>query len=254
VRETFYALASLAAVATLLIVGSIKVGAAKIQEEQERLEVGRNAGAGTADGTPAAHVKTPPKHVPARRAGIDPTTHGDSDVADTTDLHLYLPPDEAELFAGILKAYELDEECLPTEAGLLARTLGLWGEDQDFLSLTADQARGLLGPALPKGYSLSGQATAVSSLGGLPTADDVRRGFQDDGVRHALERYQSSSVIAAELSWEDPKTSTRQSRAVREVYARAEIYWRDRLMAELERATGYDHWTLLARLWAAWER
>lgn len=224
-------------------------------KEQERPEVGRNAG-----DMGCAAVLPPPltqADGPSREViGLLPT-HGEPDEGYATDLPFYSSSDE-DLISRVMVSAEgrgatFEEEFLPTEAGLIGATISQW-EDEDFQKMTLQEARQYLGGDAGD-YDLTGDGLLLERLGGLPTRDEAGRAYETSRkVRQALLAFYAAEVIVMELQWRPdadlrPEVSSMVDRWISLRDVREDV-----LCATLEEKTGYKHWRLLARLWRAYER
>ena len=136
-----------------------------------------------------------------------------------------------------------EESFLPTEAGLIDMTIGVW-DNPDFLSLTQDEAHELL--ALDDTMGLHGPELMTSIAGQLPSIDDCRIGFRSERVRRALEIVCYWDVAIVECPRE--KAAARPGL----------VALRDRamldLMTVLEQETTFGGWMLWYRLYREWSR
>jgi hypothetical protein len=156
---------------------------------------------------------------------------------------------------------ELDDSTLPTEEGLFLRTLDWWesqvveetegGEKlRGLFELTGDELAAMLPDEMD--YALGGDVS-LRDLIGTPTRDDIARAWTDDGVRDAFEALCRVDIPLLAL---DVEAMESQQRAKFEEFRgvlRARVHAAQaQLMVELERASGYPHWSFIHRVNTAW--
>lgn len=138
-----------------------------------------------------------------------------------------------------------------TPQGLFERT-GDWWSQEDFLALTGDDLARLLPDV--EGYAFGGDGTLLDFVGALPLPEDCERGFADEEVQRALAAVAILEIPINALGMTpfDERTPEWQ----RDFDALV-VAMRTReldLARELERATGYAHWSILQRAFAAWNQ
>ena len=136
---------------------------------------------------------------------------------------------------------DYEDSFLPTEAGLIDMTIGVW-DNPDFLSLTQDEAHELL--ALDDTMGLRGPELMTSIAGPLPTEDDCREGFESPRVRRALEIvcFWDIAIVECCKPAQRPGLIALRDNAKRE------------LMRALDEETGFKSWALWSRLYREWSR
>lgn len=138
-----------------------------------------------------------------------------------------------------------------TPVGLFDRTAGWW-DQPDFLALTGDELAALL-PA-SDGYAFGGERTLLDFVGPLPTIEDCERAFDDPGVLRELIR-----VALIELPVNKLGLTPLDERDEKWLADFATLLDRQRaaeldLCRELERATGFAHWSVICRAFGAWNQ
>lgn len=146
-----------------------------------------------------------------------------------------------------------DVLAMVTPEGLFERTSGWWEQD-DFLALTGDELAALVPEAGELGYAFGGGATLLEFVGGLPTLADCERGFASPEVARALER-----VVALELPINALGLTPLEERSAEWAASFDQLLAAQRaseldLARALESATGYAHWAILRRAFAAWNQ
>lgn len=140
---------------------------------------------------------------------------------------------------------DMEETTLPTEHGLYLRSVAWW-DQEDFEALTCDELAKLLPDE--KDYVLTGDKPLLALVNGLPTDEDCARGFADPAVQRALVEVCRLEIPLIALDYDRLPELEEQRRTMRAQFNAAEAA----LMHELERATGYAHWSFLHRAFSAW--
>jgi hypothetical protein len=146
---------------------------------------------------------------------------------------------------------DYEDSFLPTEAGLVDMTLGVW-DNPDFLDLTQDEAHELL--ALDDTMGLRGPDSMLSIVGPLPTEKDCRVGFQDEKVQALLREVCAYEIELVERG-SVPITRRKRSTAER---IELLISLRDAaalsMMERLEKVTSCKTWRIWWRAYKEWSR
>lgn len=199
---------------------------------------------------PGEEPAVSPTHAPASKSPA-PTSAGepslDARVAE-------LLRENAALVALGEPAEDFEE---PTADALYALTVARF-TDESFRNLTSERAIALLPVDEADADLMRFPGTLDEVLvGGLPTRADVDLAFErSPTVRTLLEGVQGLDLLLAELDMiplAERSPGSQRARQVETVHlVRDELA--TQLMLELERVTGYPHWSLLYRLRQAWAR
>jgi hypothetical protein len=171
---------------------------------------------------------------------------------DDDVLHLPLaPPDDLGAFLVPAVLADLDDSLLPTEEGLWLRTVDWWESQEGLFEMTGDELAAMLPDETL--YALGGDVSLRDLVGGLPTREDVARGFADPGVYQAFVELCKLDVPLVAMDVEAlERQNDREFQAQRQWLRDCTKLLREKLMVELERATGYPHWSFLHRVHSAW--
>lgn len=140
-----------------------------------------------------------------------------------------------------------------TPQGMFERT-GDWYDQPDFTSLTGDELARLVPNCVELGYSFGGDRTLLDFVGGLPSLADCERGFADVDVQRALAAVVMIEIPKSSLSLTPYSERSEQWQRDFDVLCAAYEQRELDLARELERVTGYAHWSILRRAFVAWGR
>lgn len=259
-RSTWLALLSLVPTATILYLAyTYRASSKELDQEIERVDAAR-AEHEQAIAELAQDLAHEPPPAPGFPPGDEflvlpgPTDDSPPIYFSSNDGQKLTAEQLLELVAPLAAAGEREEGYEATEDGLYAATLGRY-LDEGFLNLTREEALDFI-PIDAAEAELAHLPGRLESLlaEGLPTRDDVARGFRSETVRTLLRGMQDLDLALVELDMVPLEKRPPGSRLARQVETAHLV--RDELalelMAELERVTGYPHWTLLHRAREAW--